>query len=44
LDALKVMRATGLLVQGDAGLMRGREFYLVADGGGEGDTDGEEKR
>jgi hypothetical protein len=31
-------------VQGDTGLMRGVEFHLVADGGGEGDTDGEEQR
>ena len=32
-NALKVMRATGLLVKGDAGLMRGVEFHLVADRG-----------
>jgi hypothetical protein len=35
-DALEVIRATGFLVQRDAGLVRGFEFDLVADGGGEG--------
>jgi len=30
-DALEVMRATGLLMERDAGLVRGVEFQLVAD-------------
>jgi hypothetical protein len=37
-DALEVIRAAGFMVQGDAGLLRGFEFDLVADGGGEGDA------
>jgi hypothetical protein len=43
-DALEVMRSAGFLVQGNTGLMRGVEFYLVANGSSEGDTNGEEKR
>jgi hypothetical protein len=35
-DALEVVCATGLLVEGDAGLMRGLEFDLLANRGGEG--------
>ena len=42
-DALEVIRATGFLVERNAGLMRGLEFHLVADRGGEGDADREEK-
>jgi hypothetical protein len=40
---MEVIRATGFLVERDAGLVRGVEFHLVADRGGEGDADSEEK-
>jgi hypothetical protein len=42
-DALEVIRAARFLVERDAGLMRGLELDLVADGSGEGDACGEEQ-
>jgi hypothetical protein len=39
---LEGVRRLGFLVEGDAGLVRGFEFYLVTDGGGEGNAGGQE--